>query len=58
MSSHLDLEEQEQLDELKHFWKQYGHVITWILIAVMGAMPLGMAINIGKTAVSKGRSTV
>lgn len=36
MSSHLDLEEQEQLDELKHFWKQYGHVITWILIAVMG----------------------
>ena len=36
MSSHLDLEEQEQLDELKHFWKQYGHVITWFLIAVMG----------------------
>jgi predicted negative regulator of RcsB-dependent stress response len=37
MSSHLDLEEQEQLDELKHFWKQYGNVITWFLIAVMGA---------------------
>ena len=37
MSSHLDLEEQEQLDELKHFWKQYGNAITWVLIAVMGS---------------------
>jgi predicted negative regulator of RcsB-dependent stress response len=37
MSSHLDLEEQEQLDELKHFWKQYGNAITWLLIVVMGA---------------------
>jgi len=36
MASHLDLEEQEQLDELKHFWKKYGNVITWLLIAVMG----------------------
>ena len=37
MASHLDLEEQEQLDELKHFWKKYGNLITWLLIAVMGA---------------------
>lgn len=37
MSQHLDLEEQEQLEELKHFWKQYGNLITWILIAVLGA---------------------
>jgi predicted negative regulator of RcsB-dependent stress response len=37
MSSHLDLEEQEQLDELKHFWKQYGNAITWLLIVVMGS---------------------
>jgi predicted negative regulator of RcsB-dependent stress response len=37
MSSHLDLEEQEQLDELKHFWKQYGNAITWFLIVVMGS---------------------
>ena len=37
MSSHLDLEEQEQLDELKHFWKQYGNAITWLLILVMGS---------------------
>lgn len=36
MAKHLDLEEQEQLDELKHFWKQYGDLITWGLIAVFG----------------------
>ena len=37
MAKHLDLEEQEQLDELKHFWKQYGSLITWALIVVLGA---------------------
>ena len=37
MAKHLDLEEQEQLDEIKHFWKQYGDLITWVLIAVVGA---------------------
>ena len=37
MAQHLDLEEQEQLDELKHFWKQYGNLITWVLIVVLGA---------------------
>ncbi len=36
MAKHLDLEEQEQLDELKHFWKQYGNLITWALIFVLG----------------------
>ena len=38
MAKHLDLEEQEQLDELKHFWKQYGNLITWGLIVVFGAI--------------------
>jgi predicted negative regulator of RcsB-dependent stress response len=37
MAQHLDLEEQEQLEELKHFWKQYGNLISWILIAVLGS---------------------
>jgi predicted negative regulator of RcsB-dependent stress response len=37
MANHLDLEEQEQLDQIKHFWKQYGNAITWALIAVLGA---------------------
>jgi predicted negative regulator of RcsB-dependent stress response len=34
--AHFDLEEQEQLDQIKHFWKQYGNLITWFLIAVLG----------------------
>ncbi len=32
MASSLDLQEQEQLDTLKAFWKQYGNLITWVLI--------------------------
>lgn len=30
-----DLEEQEQLDELKAWWKRYGNMVTWGLIAVL-----------------------
>jgi len=30
-----DLEEQEQLDTLKAWWKQYGNVVTWILIIAL-----------------------
>ena len=37
MARHLDLEEQEQLDDLKHFWRQYGNLISWFLIAVFGS---------------------
>jgi predicted negative regulator of RcsB-dependent stress response len=37
MANHLDLEEQEQLDQLKAFWGQYGNLITWALIAVLAA---------------------
>ena len=36
MATQLNLEEQEQLDQLKAFWKQYGNLITWALIAVLG----------------------
>ncbi len=36
MSTHLNLEDQEQLDELKHFWKRWGDLITWLLIVVLG----------------------
>lgn len=35
MANQLDLEEQEQLDQLKHFWNQWGNAITWVLIAVL-----------------------
>lgn len=37
MASHLDLEEQEQLANFKHFWSQYGNLISWVLIVVLGA---------------------
>ena len=32
-----DLEEQEQLAELKAFWNKYGNLLTWVLIAVLGS---------------------
>lgn len=35
MAKKLDLEEQEQLDQFKYFWKQYGDWISWALIAVL-----------------------
>ena len=35
MASQLNLEEQEQLDELKHFWKRWGDLIMWLLIALL-----------------------
>lgn len=38
MAKHLDLEEQEQLAELKHFWRLYGNLITWVLIVVFGCV--------------------
>lgn len=40
MASHLDLEEQEQLDQLKAFWKRWGNLITWgitLVLAVFAA---------------------
>lgn len=36
MASHLDLEEQEQLEQLKAFWKRYGNLVTWLLTLVLG----------------------
>jgi predicted negative regulator of RcsB-dependent stress response len=37
MATPLDREEQEQLDALKHFWSRWGNLITWVLIALLGA---------------------
>jgi predicted negative regulator of RcsB-dependent stress response len=37
MASHLDLEEQEQIANLKAFWARWGNLITWVLIAVLGS---------------------
>lgn len=32
-----DLEEQEQLATLKAWWKQYGNLVTWLVIAALSA---------------------
>jgi predicted negative regulator of RcsB-dependent stress response len=37
MATHLDLEEQEQLDQLKAFWEEYGNLITAALVIAVGA---------------------
>ncbi|MDH3460039.1 MAG: tetratricopeptide repeat protein [Burkholderiaceae bacterium] len=37
MATQLDLQEQEQLDQLKTLWKQYGNLLTWLLIAALSA---------------------
>jgi predicted negative regulator of RcsB-dependent stress response len=37
MATHYDLEEQEQLAQIKHFWSRYGNAITWVLILVLTA---------------------
>jgi predicted negative regulator of RcsB-dependent stress response len=36
MAKALDLEEQEQLDQIKHFWRKYGNLISWVLIVILG----------------------
>lgn len=33
----FDLEEQEQLAELKAWWNKYGNLVTWVLIAALAA---------------------
>lgn len=37
MATHLDLQEQEQIDQLKEFWNQYGNLVTWVVILALGA---------------------
>jgi len=40
MATNLDLEEQEQLDQLKHFWAQWGNAISTVM-AVLALSYLG-----------------
>lgn len=37
-SQHFDLDEQEQLDRIKDFWKRYGNFITWVLIVALAVL--------------------
>lgn len=45
MANHLDLEEQEQIDQLKHFWNTWGTVISSILVVVFGSVALWNGYN-------------
>lgn len=36
--AHYDLEEQEQLAQIKHFWNRYGNLISGVLIVVFGGI--------------------
>ena len=49
-----DLEQQEQLDQVKHFWKQYGNLITWVLVlaSLLGRSRPAPAISTPVPAVS------
>lgn len=38
MAKHLDLEEQEQLDQIKHFWNTWGALISAVLLVVAGSL--------------------
>jgi predicted negative regulator of RcsB-dependent stress response len=38
MANHLDLEEQEQLDQLKHFWNTWGTLISSLALLVFGSI--------------------
>jgi predicted negative regulator of RcsB-dependent stress response len=42
MAHHLDLEEQEQLDQIKHFWREYGN---WIMSGVIAVLAVFAAWN-------------
>jgi predicted negative regulator of RcsB-dependent stress response len=35
MATHLDLEEQEQIDQLKAFWARYGNLISGLLVVAL-----------------------
>jgi predicted negative regulator of RcsB-dependent stress response len=38
MAKPLDLDEQEQLDQIKHFWAKYGNAISAVLIVLFGSI--------------------
>lgn len=35
MANPLDLQEQEQLEDLKSFWRRFGNLITWTLVLAL-----------------------
>lgn len=53
-----DLEQQEQLDQVKHFWKQYGNLITWLLVLVLGAYAAWMGYQYWQQQKATGASSL
>ena len=47
-----DLEQQEQLDQVKQFWKQYGNLITWLLLLVLGGFAAWNGYNYWQTSLA------
>lgn len=45
MANNFDLEEQEQLDQLKHFWSTWGALISIVLIVIFGAVAAWNGLN-------------
>jgi predicted negative regulator of RcsB-dependent stress response len=53
MATHLDLQEQEQLDAFKYFYKRYGNLIVWALalaLAVFAGINLWRNYERGQSA--------
>ena len=38
MANTLDIDEQEQMAQIKHFWNRYGNAITWVAIVIFGSI--------------------
>lgn len=49
MANHLDIEEQEQIDQLKHFWNTWGTIISSVLVVVFGSVALWNGYNFWKS---------
>lgn len=58
MASNLDLQEQEQLDELKAFWKQYGNLITWLVTLVLAGFAAYNGWNLWQSHQAKGAAGI
>ena len=48
MANHLDLEEQEQIDQLKHFWNTWGTLITFVILMIFASFTAWNGYNFWK----------
>jgi predicted negative regulator of RcsB-dependent stress response len=44
-----DLEQQEQLDQVKHLWAKYGNLVSWVLFLAVGAYAAWMGYQYWET---------